>query len=319
MKIAFVFPGQGSQAVGMGQELAQQIPVAAEVFDVADRAYGNGLKKLCFEGPEETLKQTENTQPALVTTSIACLRALERYGVKADLVAGHSVGEYSALVAAGALKLEDAVRITRLRGRLMESSCPAGLGGMAAIMGLEPEQVEKLFEGVPADEIADIAAINTPGQVVIAGHKSALLPVVEKAKGAGAMNATMLVVSGPFHSRLMKNARDGLSGALGEIKMNRTTLPVVCNVDAKPHQEPDELRSMLLDQLTKPVLWQATMAEMVKQGITVFIELGAGRVLSGLIKKFDRKITCHSVRDPESLARTVEALRADGYPVKDPA
>lgn len=319
MKIAFVFPGQGSQAVGMGQELAAQIPAAAEVFDTADRAYGNGLKKLCFEGPEDALKQTENTQPALVTTSIAALRALERHGVKPDLVAGHSVGEYSALVAAGALKLEDAVRLTRLRGRLMESSCPAGLGGMAAIMGLEPEQVEKLFEGVPADEIADIAAVNTPGQVVIAGHKSALLPIVEKARAAGAMNATMLVVSGPFHSRLMKNARDGLSTALVDVKMNRTTIPVVCNADARPHQEPDDFRAMLLDQLTKPVLWQATMAEMVKQGVTTFVELGAGRVLSGLIKKFDRKLICHSVKDPESLAKTVEALKAEGYPVQEPA
>jgi [acyl-carrier-protein] S-malonyltransferase len=234
------------------------------------------------------------------------------------MVAGHSVGEYSALVAAGALKLEDAIRITRLRGRLMESSCPAGLGGMAAIMGLEPEQVEKLFEGVPAGEIADIAAVNTLGQVVIAGHRSALVPIVEKAKAAGAMNATMLVVSGPFHSRLMQNARDGLSKALVDVKMNPTTLPVVTNADARAHHEPGEFRALLLDQLTKPVLWQATMARMVEQGITTFVELGAGRVLSGLLKKFDRKLICHSVRDPESLAKTIEALKADGYPVEDP-
>jgi len=312
MKIAFVFPGQGSQIVGMGKELYEAFPRAREVFDAADAAFGGGLKRLCFEGPEDDLKKTENTQPAILTTSIACLRVLEERGVQPAVVAGHSVGEYAALVAAGALAAADAVKLTRLRGQLMETACPAGTGGMAAIMGAERADVEPLCAQVKEVGVAQVAALNTSGQVVIAGHIRALTEVVSLARAKGVASATMLPVSGPFHSALMRPAADGLRRALDGVAMQRARVPVIANVDAKPHQEPAELKGLLIQQLTEPVLWQTTVEAMLKSGVDTFVELGAGRVLSGLIRRLDRKATCHSVRDPESLAKTVDAFKAAG-------
>lgn len=309
MKIAFVFPGQGSQVVGMGRELYDALPVAKDVFERAEAAFGGGLKRLCFEGPEDQLKLTENTQPAILTTSVACLRALETYGVKPALVAGHSVGEYAALVAAGALADEDAVRLTRMRGKLMETACPAGTGSMAAIMGVERADVEALCAQVKDTGVAQVAALNTTGQVVIAGHVRALTEVIALANAKGAASATMLPVSGPFHSALMQPAADGLQSALDGIAVQKAAVPVIANVDAQPHQEPAELKPLLIQQLTRPVLWQTTVEWMLKNGVDTFVELGAGRVLSGLIRRMDRKAVCHSVRDVESLQKTAEALK----------
>ena len=294
----------------MGRELFDASPVAKAVFERAEAAYGGGLQRLCFEGPEDQLKLTEHTQPAILTTSVACLRALEAHGVKPDVVAGHSVGEYAALVAAGALEETDAVRLTRLRGKLMETACPAGTGGMAAIMGLERADVELLCAQAKEIGVAQVAALNTTGQVVIAGHVKALTEVVARATAKGASSATLLPVSGPFHSALMQPAADGLKAALDGVSVKPARVPVVANVDAQPHQDPAELKPLLVHQLTRPVLWQNTVAWMLENGVTAFVELGAGRVISGLIRRLDRKAVCHSVRDPESLQKTVEALRS---------
>ncbi|MBI4858937.1 MAG: ACP S-malonyltransferase [Candidatus Riflebacteria bacterium] len=314
MKIAFVFPGQGSQIVGMGRDLADSCQAARDVFARAEEAYGGGLSRLCFEGPEEDLKKTANTQPAIVATSIASLRALEARGVRPGVVAGHSVGEYSALVAAGVIDEVSAIKLTALRGRLMEESCPAGTGGMAAIMGFEEPQVVALCNAVKETGVCQLAAINTVGQIVVAGNIRALTEFIARAKAQVAQSATMLPVSGPFHSALMKSAEEGLKKALIATPFKPASVPVVANVDAKPHTDPNELKGMLLAQLTRPVLWHGTVEGMVKSGVNVFVELGPGRVLSGLIKRLDRNVTCQSVRDPESLEKTVDYFKANGYP-----
>jgi [acyl-carrier-protein] S-malonyltransferase len=313
MKVAFVFPGQGSQIVGMGRELSEALPAARDVFAKAEEAFGPGLTRLCFEGPEEELKKTPNTQPALVATSLACLKALEDRGVQPSMVAGHSVGEYSALVAARVVDVAMAIQLTALRGREMDRACPAGTGGMAAIMGFERPEVQALCDGVREVGVAQIAAINTTGQLVIAGHIRALTEVIALAKAKGAASATILPVSGPFHSSLMKPAEEPLRAALEKLRFARPAVPVVTNADARPHTEGGELKALLIEQLTRPVLWQASAELMVRSGVDVFVELGAGRVLSGLIKRLDRNVTCHSVRDPESLEKTVDYFKANGY------
>jgi [acyl-carrier-protein] S-malonyltransferase len=313
MKIAFIFPGQGSQAVGMGKELYHLDTHARSAIDRADAAFGGGLKELCFEGPEEELKKTPVTQPALVATSVACFKAIEARGIRPDIVGGHSVGEYSALVAAGSLQLEDAIRLTQLRGRLMEASCPAGTGSMAALTGMDRATAQSLCDAVKEAGVAEVAALNTPGQIVLAGHVTALTALIQLAKEKGLGTATMLAVSGPFHSSLMGHAEDGLRDALASVPFAMAQIPVVNNVDARSQQDPDALKTALIGQVTQPVLWQATVEAMVAAGVDAFVEIGAGRVLSGLVRKINRKLTCHSVRDTETLEQTVEALKTAGY------
>lgn len=311
MQVGFIFPGQGSQVVGMGRELAEHFPAAREVFQTADKALGFSLTKICWEGPEEELKATSVTQPAIVATSVACMGVFQDVGVKPAMTAGHSVGEYAALVCAGAMDLADAIRLTRLRGQLMETSCPNGLGGMAAIIGFDRKRVLEICKEVADAGVAEPAGYNCPDQVVIAGHIRAISEVIARAKAEGAGNATMLPVSGPFHSSLMKAAEEGLARTLEKTSVRKAKLPVVCNVDAQAHTEPAQLKRNLLAQLTQPVRWEESIAAMRAAGVRVFVELGAGRVLAGLLKRIDRSLDTKGVRDLASLEKTIDDFKAN--------
>lgn len=311
MEIGFIFPGQGSQVVGMGKELAEHFPVARRTFDEADEALGYSLTKICWEGPEEELKQTENTQPAILATSVACMRVLAETGITPTVTAGHSVGEYAALVCAGVLSFADAVRITRLRGKLMETACPDGMGGMAAIIGFDRERVLEICAEVEEIGVAQAAGYNCPGQIVIAGHIRAISEVIARVKAEGASNATMLPVSGPFHSALMKPAEDGLAETLEKTAFAKAKIPVVCNVDATAHTAPAEIKGLLLGQLTKPVRWEESIETMKAAGTRSFVELGAGRVLTGLMRRIDRNLATKGVRDLNSLEKTIDDFRAN--------
>jgi [acyl-carrier-protein] S-malonyltransferase len=311
MKIAFVFPGQGAQVVGMGRELAEAHPLVQETFDEASEALDLNLSKLCWEGPETELKQTYNTQPALLTLSVAILRVIQKIGIPADFVAGHSVGEYAALVAAGVVDLPTAVRLTRLRGKLMDTACPSGNGGMAAILGLERAKVLELCKQVEEIGIAAPAAFNSPGQVVIAGAIRPLTEVVAQAKASGAISATMLPVSGPFHSPLMQPAAQGLKDRILEAGFKKAKIPVVCNVDALPHRDPTELCHNLIAQLTMPVRWQDSIEWLIAQGVRTFVEMGSGRVLTGLLRRINRSTQGCNVQDANSLEKTLGYFRSN--------
>lgn len=316
MKIAFVFPGQGSQVVGMGKELAEKYPIVRETFEEVDDALDLKLSKLCWEGPEEELKLTFNTQPALLTTSVAILRLVQKAGIPATYVAGHSVGEYAALVAAGVFDLKTAARLTRLRGKLMDTACPAGQGGMAAVVGLERDQVKQLCEKVKEIGTCAPAAYNCPGQIVVAGEIRPLTEVVAQAKAVGAIQATMLPVSGPFHSPLMLPAAQGLKDRIQEAKLKKAKIPVVCNVDAMAHEDPTELGNYLIGQVTLPVRWQDSIEFMVKQGIRCFLEMGPGRVLSGLVKRTNKTVDTVNIQDVNTLEKTLGFFRSNAdFPV----
>lgn len=311
MKIAFVFPGQGSQVVGMGKELANTFPRVAETFAEVDDALDFKLSKLCWEGPEEELKQTYNTQPALLTLSVAILRLVQEAGVPADYVAGHSIGEYAALVAAGVVDLPTAARLTRLRGKLMDTACPSGNGGMAALIGLERAKVLELCKSVEEIGVCAPAAYNSPGQVVIAGEIRPLTEVVAQAKANGAISATMLPVSGPFHSPLMQPAAQGLKDRILEAGFKKAKIPVVCNVDSKPHSDPTELCHNLIAQLTMPVRWQDSIQWLDKQGVRCFLEMGPGRVLTGLLRRINRSLQGLNIQDANSLEKSLGYFRSN--------
>jgi len=306
-RVAFVFPGQGSQYAGMGKELAESFPAAREVFEEADRALGFSISQLCFSGPEEALKLTENTQPALLTASVAAYRVLEQKGVRPDYVAGHSLGEYSALVAAGALKFADAVRLVRKRGQYMQEAVPSGEGAMAAILGMRPGQVAEICRKA-ADGKVMPANLNSPEQTVISGYASAVKSAVEQASAAGAKRAVMLPVSAPFHSELMRPAQERLQENLRATEFSSLKIPLVTNVDASVITSGAEAREALIRQVTLPVLWEESIRELIEQGTTTFVEVGPGRVLSGLLRQIDRSVHSLNVEDAKSLQAALDRL-----------
>jgi len=308
MGIAFVFPGQGSQRVGMGRTLAEARPEARAVFDVADRTLGFDLSRLCFEGPEADLQLTANTQPAILAASIAALRALEAQGLRPDWVAGHSLGEYSALVAAGVLSLEDALRAVRLRGQYMQEAVPVGEGAMAAILGLALDAVEGACAEAAEGQVAAVANVNSPGQVVIAGHVAAVERALGRARAAGAKRAVMLPVSAPFHCALMRPAQERLEATLAPIPFADPAVPLVNNVEARVVRSGAECRSGLVRQVSAPVRWQEVVEQLVAEGVDTFVEVGPGSVLANLVKRITKTARIYSVEDPESLAQTMAAL-----------
>lgn len=307
--IAFIFPGQGSQHPGMGKDLADYFPAARQVFEEADAALGFQLSKLCFEGPAEQLQMTENTQPAILTTSIAALRALEGEGFpKPDFVAGHSLGEYSALVSAGSLSLTDAVRTVRARGRYMQEAVPVGVGAMAAILGADLDLVRTACVEAAQGQVCSAANINTPNQVVIAGDTAAIDRAIEILKERGAKRVMKLNVSAPFHCALMQPAQDRLAVDLQGIGFENLATAVVTNVDAKAVTLGAEARDSLVRQVSQPVRWLESVEFLISQGVQSLIEIGPGKVLSGLVRQIDRNLRCRNVEDKTSLGATLERV-----------
>jgi [acyl-carrier-protein] S-malonyltransferase len=307
-KLAFLFPGQASQYPGMGSDLAANFPESRAVFDEADAALGFPISKLCFEGPEETLKLTENTQPAILTVSVAAYRALEKRGVTPELVAGHSLGEYSALVAAGALAFADAVRLARRRGQYMQEAVPAGDGAMAAILGLSPADVAEICKKAADREVVSAANLNSPEQIVISGHAGAVKRAVEIASQSGAKRAVMLPVSAPFHCALMAPAQKSFEADLRATQFNALRFPVITNVDAEAIESGDEAREALIRQVTLPVRWLDSVHEMIESGVKIFVEVGPGKVLLGLLRQIDRSVRCFNVEDAASLHATLDKI-----------
>ncbi len=307
-KIALIFPGQGSQVVGMGKELAEKYPVARQTFEEADEALGYKLSHMCFEGPEDQLRLTEITQPAILTASIAALRVLETQMPKPCYVAGHSLGEYSAHVASGTFSFADAVRTVRNRGKYMQEAVPVGVGTMAAILGMDLEKVKGVCQDAAQGEVCSPANINSPDQIVISGNTAAVERAAKLADERGAKRAKLLPVSAPFHCSLMKPAQDRLESDLKKLKMQKPVYPVACNVDAE--LVTDDLRSLdtLVRQVTGSVKWDQCVRLLIAQGVETFIEVGPGKVLCGLMRQIDRSKTCLNVGDDASLAKTVEGL-----------
>lgn len=301
-KIAFVFPGQGAQAVGMGKDVYDALPNSRAVFEKGDEVLGFPLSKLVFEGPDSDLKQTVNTQPALLTASVAYLEALREQDVKPDYVAGHSLGEYSALVAAGVLSYEDAVTLVRLRGRFMEEAVPGGQGAMAAVLGAEREALAELCRSVSEENgIVELANVNCPGQIVVSGSVAGVNGVVQRVKEAGGKRAIPLEVSGPFHSSLMRDAANRLAEELKKVTFNTPTVPVIVNVTASPVTDPEEIRELLVRQVYSPVLWQDSIEWLIANGVDTFVEIGSGSVLTGLIRKIDKTVKLININTLESV------------------
>ena len=306
--LAFLFPGQGSQEVGMGRALAESSPAAAAVWAEADAALAFPLSKLCFEGPAADLALTANTQPAVLTTSVAAAAALAERGVTPGLVAGHSLGEYSALVVAGALRFAEAVRLVRRRGEFMQEAVPVGTGAMAALLGVELATAEQLCGEAAQGEVVGVANINSPGQIVIAGHRAAVERAVEAAAARGGRKSVLLPVSAPFHCALMKPAAERLAAELERVAVSDPRVPVVRNVDGGVTRTADEVKPFLIQQMASPVRWTDCVERLVREGATGFLEVGPGRVLTGLLKRTLDGARGHPVEDPASLDKAVAAV-----------
>jgi [acyl-carrier-protein] S-malonyltransferase len=304
--IAFLFPGQGSQAVGMGKELAEKYSVARQTFEEADAALGYKLSQLCFEGPEDQLRLTEITQPAILTASIVAYRVLNEKGLKPNFVAGHSLGEYSAHVAAGTFSFADAVRAVRNRGKYMQEAVPVGVGAMAAILGMDFDKLTALCTDAAQGEVCEPANINSPGQIVISGHAAAIARAIKLAEERGAKKAVLLPVSAPFHCSLMKPAQDRLAADLRALQFQNPSIPVVCNVDAISIEDAERSRDALIRQVTGSVKWEQSIHLLIEQGVQTFVEVGPGKVLWGLMRQIDRSKTCMNVGDEASLQKTLE-------------
>jgi len=308
-KIAYIFPGQGSQAVGMGKDLFDNFAVSREVFEEADDALGFSLSEMCFNGTAEDLALTANTQPAILTTSIAAFRAMEAEGFPLpDFVAGHSLGEYSALVAAGALSFSDAVRTVRKRGTYMQEAVPVGIGAMAAILGLPLETIEIACEEAAQGEVCSPANINSPSQIVIAGNAEAIDRACELLKERGAKRAIKLNVSAPFHCDLMFPAQERLADDLAEIKFEDLRFPIIENVSANANINADRARDSLIRQVSSPVRWAQSVETMLAEGVETFVEVGAGKVLSGLVRQINRDVRCLNVENTDSLKASLGSL-----------
>ncbi|WP_368346315.1 ACP S-malonyltransferase [Pelagovum sp. HNIBRBA483] len=310
---AFVFPGQGAQTIGMGKALADAFPAAQAVFDEVDEALGEKLSSLIWEGEIEELTLTKNAQPALMATSIAALRALESEGLNvadASFVAGHSLGEYSALAAAGAISIADTARLLRTRGTAMQEAVPVGVGAMAALLGLDFEAARAVAEEAAQGEVCQAANDNDPSQVVVSGHKGAVERAVEIAKAKGAKRALLLPVSAPFHCALMEPAARVMADALDHVEIRTPSVPLVANVVAHSVEEPAEIRSLLVEQVMGSVRWRESVSWIVAQGVTEMWEIGAGKALSGMIKRIDRSVATRAVGTPEDVAAAIAALSA---------
>lgn len=308
---AFVFPGQGSQYAGMGKDVAEKYPAARRVFDEIDNALGFSISKLCFEGPEEELKLTENTQPAILAVSSALLAVLEEHGAtRRDLVAGHSLGEYSAIVSVGGLTPAEAAKIVRQRGRFMQEAVPVGTGGMAALIGPSVEDARAICEEAAQGEIVSVANINAPGQIVIAGTKSGIERAIEVAKKRGVRRALPLPVSAPFHCELMKPAADRLEPILNDAPFHDLWVSLISNVDASPIGTATAVRNALIRQVASPVRWVESVQKMVSMGVKRFVEIGPGNVLTGLIKRIDANVELINVSDVATLEAFLEKSKA---------
>ena len=311
MARAFIFPGQGAQTIGMGRALAEAYPAAQAVFDAVDDALGEKLSALIWEGEAEALQLTQNAQPALMATSMAAMAALESEGVAvtaADYVAGHSLGEYSALAAVGAISLADTARLLRIRGRAMQAAVPVGVGAMAALLGLDFATVQEIAAEAAQGEICAAANDNDPGQVVVSGHKDAVERAVEIAKARGAKRAVLLPVSAPFHCALMQPAADAMAEALAGVEITSPVVPLVANVLADVASDPDQIRALLVQQVTGSVRWRESVAFLVAQGVTETWEIGAGKALSGMVRRVERSIAVGNVGTPEGVVAAKAAL-----------
>jgi [acyl-carrier-protein] S-malonyltransferase len=310
---AFIFPGQGAQTIGMGRDLAENFPDAKAVFDEVDAALGESLSSLIWEGEQDTLTLTQNAQPALMATSLAAMAALKAEGVgieAASFVAGHSLGEYSALAASGAISISDTARLLRTRGLAMQEAVPVGVGAMAALLGLDFEAVQEIASEAAEGEVCQAANDNDPGQVVVSGHKAAVERAVDIAKARGAKRAVLLPVSAPFHCALMEPAAQAMAEALDGVEVKSPAVPLVANVRASAVSDPGEIKNLLVEQVTGSVRWRESVMFMGAQGVTEMWEIGAGKALSGMVRRIDREITCRAVGTADTVSAAIEAMNA---------